>query len=181
MLTIKGKRIYLVALEREHCSELYRTEEYDFENITDRLYIGQSLEKSDDWYEDIQKRQGSENIRLGIFLYDGTVIDDVALQHLDWQNRKCDLGMGIAKIANRSKGYGKEAVGLMLEFAFNNLGLERVEANTYEPNIAAQQLLEKMGFILEGRERKSVYFAGKRFDKLNYAILREERKNKKIS
>lgn len=34
--------------------------------------------------------------------------------------------------------------------------------------------LEKAGFILEGRERKAVYFANRRFDRLNYAILAED-------
>ena len=36
--------------------------------------------------------------------------------------------------------------------------------------------MEKAGFNLEGRERKAVYFAGKKYDRLNYALLKEEYK-----
>jgi len=62
----------------------------------------------------------------------------------------------------------------MLDYAFNNLGIERVTANTLEQNLGARRSLEKNGFVLEGRERKAVYFAGRKWDRLNYAILSEE-------
>ena len=177
MLKLQGERIYLAALEREHCRKLYEDEEYDFANVAEPLYIGASLESSDEWYSDIQKRNGDENIRLGIFLVDGTVIGDVALQGLDWRNRSCSLGMGIAKLENHSKGYGKEAVSLLLGHAFGNLGLERVTVSTLATNIAAQKSLEKLGFVQEGRARRSDWVAVQWVDKLNYAILREEWKS----
>ena len=69
---------------------------------------------------------------------------------------------------------GTEAVKLILEYGFNNIGLERISANTLEQNKATQRVLEKLGFTLEGTERKAVYFAGKKWDRLNYAILKEE-------
>jgi len=180
MLKLQGERIYLAALEREHCRRLYEDEEYDFAHVAEPLYIGASLESSEEWYSDIQKRNGEENIRLGIFLRpktglcDGAVIGDVALQGLDWRNRKCSLGMGIAKLENRSKGYGKEAAALMLGYAFGNLGLERVSASTLATNLPGQKSLEGVGFVLEGRARRSDWVAGEWVDKLNYAILREE-------
>ena len=95
------------------------------------------------------------------------------LQDLDWRNRGCSLGMGIAKLENRGKGYGKEAAALMLGYAFGNLGLERVTANTLATNIAGQTSLEGLGFVLEGRARHAEV-AGQWVDKLSYAILREE-------
>ena len=177
MLKLQGQRIYLAALEREHCRKLYEDEEYDFAHVAEPLYIGASLESSDEWYSDIQKRNGSENIRLGIFLADGAVIGDVALQDLDWRNRSCSLGLGIARLENRGRGYGKEAVSLLLNHAFGNLGLERVTANTLATNIAGQKSLEGLGFVLEGRARRSDWVARQRVDKLNFAILREEWKS----
>ena len=174
MLKLQGKRVYLAALEREHCRKLFEDEEYDFAHVAEPLYIGASLESSDEWYSDIQKRNGDENIRLGIFLADGTVIGDVALQGMDWRNRNCSLGLGIAKLENRGKGYGKEAVSLLLDYAFGNLGLERVSASTLAANIGAQKSLEGLGFVLEGRAHRSDWVAGEWVDKLNYAILREE-------
>ena len=174
MIKLQGRDVYLAALERKDCKKLYEDSEYDFDNPAEPVHIGYSVEKSDEWFDEIQKLQGNENIRLGIFLNDGTVIGDVALQSIDNKNRSCSIGMGMAKIENRNKGYGKEAIKLILDYGFFNLGMERITANTLEINIPAQKSLEKSGFVLEGRERKAFYFGGRKYDKLNYGLLAEE-------
>lgn len=180
MLKLQGETIYLTALERADCRKLYEDAEYDFANPTDILYIGHSVEGADKWFDEIQSAQSKTHVRLGIFLNDGTVIGDVALQDIDRQNRSCSIGMGIEKLEYRNRGYGKQAVALMLEYGFCNLGLERITANTLDVNISAQKSLERTGFILEGRERKAVYFGGVYHDRLNYAILAEDHMKAKI-
>ncbi|MBD5494317.1 MAG: GNAT family N-acetyltransferase [Lachnospiraceae bacterium] len=166
--------IYLTTLSREDCKTLWNDFEYDFDNPTEELNLGHSDEKAEGWFDEIQKLQGNRHIRLGIFKNDGTVIGDVALQDIDRVNRNCSVGMGMAKIENRSKGYGTQAVMLMLNYGFRYLGLERITANTLDLNIGAQKLLDKCGFSLEGRERKAVYLNSEMHDRLNYAILKEE-------
>lgn len=180
MLKLQGEKVYLAALEKEHCQILWEAFEYDEKHRTEPLSIGHSVTKADGWFEEIQRLQGDRNVRLGIFLPDGTVIGDVALQDIDWRNRSCSVGLGIQKIEHRSKGYGSEAVGLMLEYGFNNLGLNRIWANTLEPNIGAQKSLEKAHFVLEGRSRKAEYFAGRYFDKIHYGLLRDEYNEKLV-
>ncbi len=174
MLKLQGNQVYLAVMERADCKKLFEDDEYDFNNPTDILHIGNSVEKADEWFDEIQKIQGKTNIRLGIFLNNGEIIGDVALQDIDNKNRSCSVGMGIAKLENRNKGYGKEAVRLILDYGFNNLGMERITASTVETNISAQQSLEKIGFVLEGKERKAIYFGGKRYDKYNYGLLVDE-------
>ena len=175
MLKLKGKKVYLAALERADCKKLYEDDEYDFDNPTESISFGQSVENADKWFEEIQKLlQENVNIRLGIFLHDGTVIGNVALQSIDDKNRSCSVGIGIAKIENRSKGYGSEAIRLILNYGFFNLGMERIEADTWEINIPSQKALEKLGFVLEGLKRKAIYFGGKRYDLLNYSLLADE-------
>jgi RimJ/RimL family protein N-acetyltransferase len=177
MVKLQGKRIFLKVLERADCRKLYEDYEYDFNNEVEPLIpseIGMSVEKSDEWDEEIQKLMGTTNVRLGIFLNDGTVIGDVALQSIDYKNKVCNIGMGIQKVENRNKGYGQEAVKLMLQYGFRQLGMERIEANTSERNISAQKSLEKTGFVLEGKQRKAVWYDGNRYDWYNYGILRNE-------
>ena len=179
MNKLQGDSLYLAALERADCKKLYEDTEYDFEALAEPLYIGQSLEKSDDWFEEIQNLQWKENVRLGIFLNDGTVIGNVALQGIDNKNRSCSIGMGMAKLENRNKGYGKQAVRLILDYGFFHFGMERITASTMELNISAQKSLESVGFVLEGRARKALYFKGKRYDRLNYGLLVDEYKKTK--
>ena len=175
MLKLQGKNLYLAALERQDCKKLHEDNEYDFTNPMESILFGLSVENSDAWFDEIQKLlQENQNIRLGIFLNDGMVIGDVALQGIDDKNRSCSIGIGIAKIENRYKGYGTEAVRLILGYGFSNLGLERITASTLDVNIPAQKSLEKLGFTLEGRARKAVHFMGKRIDNLCYGLLVEE-------
>jgi len=175
MLKLQGNNVYLAALERHDCRKLYEDDEYDFNNPTESILFGGSVERADEWYDEIQKLlQENVNIRLGIFLNDGTVIGDVALQNIDDKNRSCSIGIGIAKIENRGKGYGTEAIKLILEYGVFNVGMERITADTLEINIPSQRALEKLGFVLEGRARKAVYFRGKKYDMLNYSLLVEE-------
>ena len=178
MIKLTGRNVYLAALEREHCRKLGEDYEYDFENPAESLNLGYSVEEAEKWYDDIQKDSG-KHIRLGIFLLNGTIIGDIGLQNVDWKNRKCDIGVGFSKLEHRNKGYGSEAVALLLEHAFNNMGLIRVEASTQDLNISAQKSLEKLGFSLEGRQRRSIYWGGKYHDRLMYAILATEYCNKR--
>lgn len=173
-MKLQESDIYLATLSREDCKTIWNDFEYDFKNPTEELNLGHSDEKAGDWFDEIQKLQGNRHVRLGIYKNDGTVIGDVALQNIDRVNRKCSIGMGIAKLENRSKGYGQQALKLMLHYGFQYLGLERITANTLDVNIGAQRSLEKCRFVLEGKERKSVYLNAEMHDRLNYAILKEE-------
>lgn len=174
MMTLRGENIYLSTLEKNHCQILWEAFEYDTLNMTEPLNVGHSVVKADDWFNEIQRLQGEKHVRLGVFLNDNAVIGDVALQDIDWRNRSCSIGLGIQKLEHRSKGYGSEAVRIMLEYGFNNLGIHRVWAETLESNIGAQKSLEKSGFVLEGCSRKAIYFAGRYFDKFHYGLLRSD-------
>jgi RimJ/RimL family protein N-acetyltransferase len=91
MQKLCSNNIYLATLEKEHCRRIWDDFEYDFEAITEPLNIGHSSSKADLWFDEIQRDQGNKHIRLGIFLLDGTVIGDVALQDVDWKNRSCSI------------------------------------------------------------------------------------------
>jgi RimJ/RimL family protein N-acetyltransferase len=179
MVKLQGERIYLGTMEKEHCKTLWKEFEYDFVNRTEELHIGHSIEKAEEWFEQIKKDQGNTHVRLGIFLNNGIIIGDIALQDINYKNRSCSIGMGMSKLEYRNKGYGKEAVKMLLDYGFNNMGLERITANTMEMNISAQKSLEKMGFKLEGKERKAIYFGGKKYDRYNYGLLADEYRNGK--
>ena len=175
MIKLQGDKIYLAALERDDCKKICETNEYDFDNPVEPTLFGWSVENSDEWYEEIQKLLKSNvNIRVGIFINDGQIIGDVALQGIDMANRSCSIGIGIAKSEDRGKGYGTEAIKLILRYGFFIMGMERITANTLEINFPAQRVLEKLGFVLEGKARKAVYFRGQRFDEFNYSLLVDE-------
>ena len=72
------------------------------------------------------------------------------------------------------KGLTTEAVGLALRFAFKELGLHRVYASTFEPNVGSRRVLEKNGFKLEGVMREAVVRYNQRHNFLNFGVLSRE-------
>jgi len=171
---LQGEKIYLATMEREHCKKVWEDYEHDFAQSTEAFIVGRSSTGADAWFDEIQKVQGDKHIRLGIFLTDGTIIGDIALQDLDWKNRSCTIGYGLTKLEYRCKGYTTDAVKVMLKYGFDHIGFDRISATTQEGNIGSQRVLEKCGFTLEGRERKAEYYAGRRHDRLIYGLLATE-------
>lgn len=73
-----------------------------------------------------------------------------------------------------AQGYMSEAMQGMLRFAFDHLGLHRVEAACLPNNAASVALLHKSGLHEEGRARKYLLINGEWRDHLTFAILRED-------
>jgi ribosomal-protein-alanine N-acetyltransferase len=71
-------------------------------------------------------------------------------------------------------GYASEAIGRLVAFGFERLGLRRVWARTTSDNRASVRVLEKLGLRLEGRMRSHERIAGKWVDRLIYGMLADE-------
>jgi RimJ/RimL family protein N-acetyltransferase len=80
----------------------------------------------------------------------------------------------------RGKGYGAEAVQLMVDYLFLSKDVVRIQAFTDVRNKASQRVLEKAGFVREGTLRKAGFVRGLRTDAYVYGIIREEWKEPKI-
>ncbi|MFW6287616.1 MAG: GNAT family N-acetyltransferase [bacterium] len=73
-----------------------------------------------------------------------------------------------------NNGYMTEALDLILDLAFRNLKLNRVEATYYVGNDGSGRVMEKCGMIFEGRGRQEVKIKGRYYDVNHYAILRND-------
>lgn len=73
------------------------------------------------------------------------------------------------------RGIITEAVAAMTEYAFANFDICRIQAGVYEWNPASMRVLEKAGYALEARLRKSIIKDGETIDELIYAIVRPDR------
>jgi len=87
-------------------------------------------------------------------------IGNIYLRNIDWVSRNGELHILIGSPENRSKGYGQEAVRLLIQYAFNEIGLLRLHLLVLADHPAAIHVYEKCGFIIEGRLRKHVFKGG---------------------
>ncbi len=173
MVELKGKITILKTLEREHCKKLWKEYEIDEEHPTQALEPGKSIEYADNWFEDIQDKQGQSQYYLGIFTTEHVLVGDIQLANIDWKNRTAEIGFGISKEKDRGRGYCSDAVKTILRFAFDHLDLYRISASTVEFNESAIKVLERNNFELEGKKKKAVLCSGDRYDLLVYSLLRK--------
>ncbi|MEW6548214.1 MAG: GNAT family protein [Spirochaetota bacterium] len=86
---------------------------------------------------------------------DDAGIGYVLILDRDQLNREAMLAITICDEKDRGKGYGEEAMRLLLDHAFVNLNLESVYLGVYSYNLRAKKLYEKLGFRLVGLRRHS--------------------------
>ncbi len=98
----------------------------------------------------------------------------IELDSILWSSRASWLAVGIGEAAYRGQGYGGEALGLMLRFAFHEINLHRVQLSVFSYNERAIRLYERLGFMREGVMREFLQRDGQRFDLLVYGLLARE-------
>ena len=92
-----------------------------------------------------------------------------------------EMRIGYALIpSERGKGYGTEALQIMVDYLFLTRDIMRIQASTDVRNVVSQRVLEKAGFKKEGTIRKSSFTRGKWTDDYVYGVLREEWKEPRI-
>jgi len=114
------------------------------------------------------------HLRLGVQRNeDGRLIGTVSLFKFDAQNRRAEIGYGIAPEVWR-QGYVTEALHALLGHAFDELGLMRIEADVDPRNIASARSLEKLGFRQEGLLRERWRVGEDVSDSALYGLLARE-------
>ena len=98
----------------------------------------------------------------------------VGIDGILWAHRSGSISLAIGEWANQRRGYGREAMTLLLAFAFDELNLHRVFLTVFSYNAAAIRLYETLGFRREGVFREHLECGGQRHDMLLYGLLRRE-------
>ncbi|MCZ7601864.1 MAG: GNAT family N-acetyltransferase [Melioribacteraceae bacterium] len=112
---------------------------------------------------------------LGIItLKDDTPIGLLAFLDYDKDQNKAELRKLIGEPAHRSKGYGKEATKLWIQYGISNLGLHKIYLNTLQTNVRNIRLNEELGFRVEGILRNECFIDGKYHDLLRMGLVVDE-------
>lgn len=133
-----------------------------------------NLEVDQKWFDCYMSNRGNQ-VRCAIVEENkDDILGLVSLVSVNQMNQTAELHIMIGDKENQGKGIGSFAVKEMLNHAFFNMNLNRVELTVIENNKRAIHLYEKNGFVYEGRKRKARYKGGKFMDMLMYAVLRDD-------
>ena len=105
---------------------------------------------------------------------DGKLIGQCALFEFDHVSRTAELGITIGDKAYWGRGYGRDAIRTLLDYAFRLRNLRRVYLAVNGNNGRAQGAYRACGFVEEGRLRAHVWIAGAYVDLVYMGLLREE-------
>ena len=167
-----GENIYLSPLNVED-AEIFTEWLNDFE-ITD--YIGRSGEittlESEKVY--LNKFLNTDARFCIVTLEENKMIGTISLEQINTISRRATLGIFIGNKEYRNKGYGSEAIELILDYGFNYMNLNNIYLQLIECNDRAKRCYEKCGFKEFGRRRKCEYVNGKYYDRICMDILADE-------
>jgi RimJ/RimL family protein N-acetyltransferase len=112
----------------------------------------------EDWFGEMAEKDPAPDIELAVALREtGELIGETGLYSIDWIARTAESGSWLYRAADRGKGYGTEAKLLLLEYAFDRLGLNMIWAWVKERNPRSQAALRKQGYRDAGRFTWSGY------------------------
>jgi RimJ/RimL family protein N-acetyltransferase len=109
-----------------------------------------------------------------IIEHDGRPIGEIRLHSLEAKDRTARIAIGIFDPRCLGQGLGTEAMRLVLAYAFDTLGLHRIDLRVLTFNARAIACYQKCGFVIEGRLRQAALINGERHDDLIMGLLASE-------
>ena len=147
MVKLKGKHIYLRALEPEDLEFVHTIENdesiWEISNTQtpySKFIIKQYLENA---HKDIYE---VKQLRLVISNYTNRPLGMIDIFDFDFKNNRAGIGLLIKETKDQNKGFGKEALSLLIDYCFNHLHLHQLYCNTSEDNTTSIRLFTNLGF-----------------------------------
>lgn len=170
---LKGEKVRLVPVDKHlHLENALRW--LNDPEVTQYLIltIGVTRGGEEEWFDRMQKRDTD-------FVW--AILDDherhigfSGLHRINWRLRLAGTGTVIGDKSAWRKGYGSDSMRVRTRFAFETLGLHRLESEARMDNIGSQRALEKAGYRREGIARKKLFWSGQWHDTVLYGILDED-------
>ena len=161
MKTLKGQNIYLRALEPEDLEFIHTIENdesiWELSNTQtpySKFLIKQYLDHA---HKDIFE---VKQLRLVISSFNDEALGMIDLFDFDFKNRRAGVGILVKEPEDRMKGYGKEALKLLIDYSFKHLDLHQLYCNISEGNDASIKLFSNQGFKNIGLKKEWNYVNG---------------------
>ncbi|TCP58165.1 RimJ/RimL family protein N-acetyltransferase [Tumebacillus sp. BK434] len=170
---LQGQKVYLRPFTAEDADIFYRS----FYEPTGRYYTGTQEMFTDKQIADALDRFAAATNRVDLLICSQETnepVGDISLNSMDSNNRSGSLRLAVFEPENYSKGYGTEALILMLDYGFGIRNLHRIELHVYSYNERAIHTYEKVGFKREGVMRDAWYYDHKWVDVIIMSILEDE-------
>jgi RimJ/RimL family protein N-acetyltransferase len=172
---LRGELIQLARPTKADIAEIARwSEDMEYQRLLRRgmVYPG-SVEEHEDWFADMAKSEDMVPFVIRT-LDEDKLIGLLVIKDIMWQARHCAFFIGIGEAEMRGRGYGVDAIHVMLKYAFLEMNLNRVGLEVMSYNEVGLRTYKKVGFRHEGILRAYGYRDGIYYDMHLMGILRSE-------
>jgi RimJ/RimL family protein N-acetyltransferase len=171
----QGQHVRLTVLSKDDAATVSRWyQDAGFLRLVDANWARpRSADELEKRFEEWQKSEQGLTFAVRR-LADDSLIALASLEDILWSHGVAWLGIGIGDREQWGKGYGLEAMELLLGYGFRELNLHRIQLTVFQYNERAIALYEKLGFQREGVYREFMQRDGKRYDMYLYGLLRRE-------
>ncbi len=170
-----GKLVRLTGLKKEDAKTFsnWHNDAGFLRLIDAEMARPRAAEEIEKWFEEWQKdpKQICFAVRK---LDDEQMLGFISLEGILWSHGVAWLGVGIGDRSQWDKGYGRDAILLLLKYGFDELNLHRIQLTVFQYNERGIALYEKLGFRREGVFREFMQREGRRYDMYLYGLLRRE-------
>ncbi|WP_071394431.1 GNAT family N-acetyltransferase [Bacillus tuaregi] len=176
---LQAGRIKLVQTERKHAPALFLfwsdPDVTRYMNIETFTNVDEAITMIDLLNKLAAKKQANRyTIMTG---QNDTIVGSCGFNYFDYDNEKAEIGYDLGK-EYWGKGFASEAVTILLQYGFQELNLNRIEAKVAPENARSKKLLEKLGFYYEGLLRESEKTKEGFIDAMLYSILQKDFQSK---
>jgi len=170
---IAGEHVILRALEREDIERCYRW--MNDPNIVRTLKTRYPIafQNEVEWLERAMHPSPTERHFAIERRDDRSHIGNASLHDIDWVSRAAWFGLFIGEPSAWNRGFGGDAVGTLVRFAFDEMNLQKLRINVFHYNERAKHVLLAHGFVEEGTLRRDFYREGQLHDIVIFSVFRQ--------
>jgi RimJ/RimL family protein N-acetyltransferase len=160
---IDGKNICLRSLTKKDFDKTFKWHnDLELKNLTLSHPFPVTDVQEEEWYNSLLKDSSNKNVYFGIEdKVNKELVGIIFLSKINMIHQTCWLGIFLGEENARGKGFGKEAVSLIVDYAFASLNLRKVSLEVVKTNKNAITVYKKLGFVQEGEMKRQVFIIGK--------------------
>jgi RimJ/RimL family protein N-acetyltransferase len=168
---LQGERVTLRAIERSDLPKLWELRnDAAVESISNGAPKPRSMAEIEAWFDGLAKDKDFQPFAIEA---GGEFVGQCNIRSVDPVNRRAEVGISLLP-EHTSKGYGSDAMRILLNYAFRHLNLHKVCLDTLSVNEPALRSYRACGFVEEGRLRQHEWYDGGWVDLVLMAVLRDE-------
>ncbi|MDM1415680.1 GNAT family N-acetyltransferase [Myroides odoratimimus] len=156
-MNIRGNKVVLRAIEERDLELLHKwSNDPEINYMLGGWHFPSSMQDQQKWFSSLSLNGGNQ--RFAIETEDLGLIGMINIVDINWKDRRAFTGMLLGDKEMRGKGYGVDAIMAMNRYAFEELGLKRLDGTMISYNIASINVYtKKCGWVIEGT-KKDAYF-----------------------